>query len=55
MLYVEDMAYERTHCIWCGKKGFKDKFKDKVMGQVEKTAGNFFMKILKFAFYEFML
>ena len=24
MLYVEDMAYEITNCIWCGKKGFKN-------------------------------
>ena len=37
-----------------GKKGFKDKFKDKVMGQVEKTAGNFFMKILKFALFTWL-
>ena len=37
-----------------GKKGFKDKFKDKVMGQVEKTAGNFFMKVLKFALFTWL-
>ena len=37
-----------------GKKGFKDKLKDKVMGQVEKTAGNFFMKVLKFALFTWL-
>jgi len=35
-------------------KGLKDKFKDKIMGQVEKTAGNFFMKILKFALFTWL-
>ena len=37
-----------------GKKGLGDKLKDKVMGQVEKTAGNFFQRILQFALFTWL-